>query len=242
MRETLLEIHQLVIICLIAIIPIVFVIYFLKSPLEWLTLGGLAWTMALGKKYLLTKSFCSFFDRSNPFVVACGQGLLSAISELGITLFLFIYMLYSLSITAAIAFGVGASSFEIAYIVAYSFTKGAHHTRQTLIAAWKSGASNSLCVRYSMVIERFSALFGHIGSRGLIFLSVVWQNPTLTLVAILMFSIVDAVAIYGGLIGWNLFSPRICRSFYLFTVGVSFIEFTTFFALIVLNCLSTMHL
>jgi hypothetical protein len=131
------------------------------------------------------------------------QGALSAALELGATALYFAFF-PRFSFAQVAAFGIGAGSAEAAYVLGLGLF-GPRST-PTALNAWIKGARVSLCVRYSVAIERFFALLGHTGSRGLIYVGLYSSFPIAAgwvTVAVLLFALIDGVAVYGHLQNWN---------------------------------------
>ena len=78
--------------------------------------------------------------------------------------------------------------------------------------------------------ERFGALLGHIGSRGLVWLSI--SGPFYPFVlAIIGFTAVDGVATYGVYKKWDWLKPKIWKRFYGFVTLVGVVEVNLFLGL-----------
>jgi hypothetical protein len=194
-------------------------------------MGAAAWVIAVAIKPPASKLVSKVVtEHQHRKIFATLQGILSALTELGIVAVCYIILFPQLSLPDAIAFGVGASSMEIFSVLALGIIADIRCPDWASRAAWVLGARQSLWVRYMMFIERFAALLGHVGSRGLVYLGLVHFNLVLTSIAFILFSAVDGVTVYGRLAGWDWFEPWICRSFYLFVLMVNFLEIGIFTA------------
>lgn len=160
----------------------------------------------------------------SPAPAAASQGALSAIVELGAAAAYFAFLPVQ-SLLDVVGFGVGAGSAEAAYVL----LAGAFGQRPDPdeIAAWARGAAVSLCVRYTVPIERLFALIGHLGARGLIYialsagglLGLFWAG-----LSVLLFTAIDGVAVYGHRNQWNWHDPALCRRAHALFAGLSLSE------------------
>lgn len=186
--------------------------------------GALLWLIAVCIKRWLNPALSRRLVSRAILTRASSQGLLSAVLELGAAACYFAFS-PDLSLVNVVAFGAGAGSAEAAYVLGLGFF-GPQPTTAAL-DAWAQGAATSLCVRYMVPIERFFALVGHTGSRGLVYLALYSPAPTAGLllsVAVLLFALIDGVAVYGHLQNWDWFDPVICRRAHLFFSSLSTIE------------------
>jgi hypothetical protein len=228
-----LGLETLIITSIIAISPPLAITFWFNSPSEWLLFGAVAWSIALGMKLAVGKIIYYFFSRHERILLfACGLGIMSSITELGVTAFFFVLLLDQSSIIRVVTFGIGVSTTEIIFVIVSAMIEHRYNRDQGTELAWTKGASKSLVVRYMSVVERVDGLIGHISSRGLIYLSILWNSPAIAILSIFTFSIVDGVATYGSLAQWNWFDPHLCRRFYLFVTGVSVIEMLVFLTLV----------
>src|SRR5262249_35298960 len=89
--------------------------------------------------------------------------------------------------------GLGAAVAEIYSLFVYGVIKGWQDRVGISPPDWLEGAKRSLVVRYILLVERLTATLMHIGSRGLIYLSVVHGLWWLSFVATIPFAVVDGV-------------------------------------------------
>lgn len=209
--------------------PWILIRYSRVSP-RWLLAGGGIWAATVVAKGLLASILARAVRKWLPIhVSAVLEGLLSALVELGGA------ALYFQSrprgrLTDGFAFGVGAGCTEALFVLLWAVTGvgGGDADKQ---ATWAARAAVSLCVRYALPIERFSALLGHAGSRGLVYLSVSvppFQGVPLFILALLLFAVVDGVASYGLTAGWDWLDPRVCSRFYGAVSGIGLLEVVLF--------------
>ena len=153
------------------------------------------------------------------------QGMLSAICELSAAGLYFLLRPPS-GWNNVVAFGIGAGCIEVVYVLVLGIVEGIRGRDPDLDAAWLAGAKCSLCVRYSVPLERLLALIGHTASRGLVYAGVsAYSGLRLVLcLAVLLFAAVDGVSYYGLKTEWDWSSPSLCRRFYSFIGGISLIE------------------
>lgn len=195
--------------------------------------GAGVWAVSIAVKHPLAHALSRMAaTRISAGVTAAAQGFLSAVCELSAAALYFVFR-PGLSWTDVIAFGVGAGCAEIVYILVFGIMEGVRRRDSDADAAWLAAADRSLCVRYSVPLERFLALIGHTASRGLVFwgVSTPYSGFGLLFFALLLFAAVDGVSYYGLKANWNWNSPCLCRRFYCFVGGVSLLEATVFLLL-----------
>lgn len=188
--------------------------------------GASVWAISILVKYAIAMFVVPRIRKSfSTELVAIFHGMLSAVTELGAAA-LFFFFAWPVSFTQAVAFGVGAGSFEATYVFVAGVFLSEDDPQET--AAWAAGAEESYCVRYMVPIERCSALLGHISSRGLIYVglaaSAYAAQASLIAIACLLFACVDGVAAYGILKRWNWYDPKTCFRAHLYFFSISVIE------------------
>jgi hypothetical protein len=225
---------SLLAVVIIGLLPPLILVQYGRVSSWWLIAGGAVWVASLAVKWPLSTALASVgHERLRVPTSAVFQGLLSALVELGAAA---VYLRASRrgSLADVFAFGVGAGCVEALYVVILAVILGARGSDPDNEAAWAAGATVSLCVRYALPIERVSALLGHAGSRGLVYLSVSTvplRGIPLFILALLLFAIVDGIASYGLTVGWNWNDPCVCRRFYSFVFSISLIEAVLFLLL-----------
>lgn len=214
---------------LVALVPPIVILSSFHASQESLAIGAVAWVAALSMK-TLASGFINRLSKSRDLkkTLSILQGLLSSFTELGIPAICFIPFFQSIPLVDVVAFGVGASSIEALFTFFSGIVSEICKPDHSAQAVWVSRARQSLCVQYMIFLERFGALLGHVGSRGLVYLGLANQAPCLIVIAFITFSLTDGVAAYGIFNQWDWFNPRVCRSFHLFLLGVSFFEIGLF--------------
>ena len=195
--------------------------------------GAVVWAVSVAVKHPLAYALSRMVAaRISAGGTAAAQGFLSGVCELSAAALYFIFR-PELSWTDAIAFGLGAGCAEIIYILVLGIMEGIRGRDPDADTAWLAAAECSLCVRYSVPLERFLALIGHTASRGLVYIGVStpYSGSGLLFFALLLFAAVDGVSYYGLKANWNWNSPGLCRRFYYFVGGVSLLEATVFLLL-----------
>lgn len=186
----------------------------------WFLLGAVTWAISVGVKIAVSGAFdVSFRDRISDTQYTAFQGLLSAVTELGAAAIVFAYMLSEGTLIHAVAFGAGAGILEAVILLVMALLSKEKEER---VLPWYQ--------EWTFVIERFGALLGHIGSRGLVWLSI--HGPAYPfIIAILGFATVDGVATYGVLKKWDWLQPKIWKQFYSFVTLAGVAEITLFLGL-----------
>jgi hypothetical protein len=184
--------------------------------------GGTTWAVSVAAKVAATKGASAWIRRlHSPGAMACAYGVISAGAELGLAATVLARKRYTTR--EVVAFGVGASTAEILYLLTKPLISPDQEDDQERIRAWAAAATKSPIVRYMIAIERADALLTHVGARGLVQVGMTRRNPTLVVAAMTAFSLVDGMATRGALSGWNWFDPKTCRRFFalLFIIGIA---------------------
>jgi hypothetical protein len=189
-----------------------------QAGATWLQIaaGALVWAASVGAKIPIYRALRRPLAAMTLPWVAATQGVASAACELAAAA-AWLTAMPPASLVDAIGFGVGAGSAEAGYVLGLAAI-GPRPSDETL-AAWMRGARASWCVRYAVPIERLFAAIGHLGSRGLIYLALggsggsggggaaAWALP-----AVVLFSLIDGIAVYGTRRGWLWHEPPVCRA------------------------------
>lgn len=224
---------------LVAIMPAILVTSF-GASWKMIGIGAAAWATAVAVKFPTSKLLKHVIFKKHTQkkgALATLQGLLSAMTELGVAAVCYAIFFRQPSLSNLIAFGIGASSIEIFFVLALGFIEEKRCSTSAVQNAWIFGAKQSIWVRYMMLIERFAALLVHVGSRGLVYLGLTHLNLMLFLIPVVSFSAVDGTACYGKLANWNWFQPKICRLFYVFVLVIGLLEVGLFTASAIIYCL-----
>ena len=211
----------------LAIIPATVLVRNPAVPWYLIFLGAVTWGIAVALKRPLAVQLKKLLGNCRRMYIAASQGLLSAVLELGCAA-LYLWRMKDADINSVLAFGVGAGAAEILYVVVVGSLAKRDPARE---AAWAGAARKSLCVRYQVPIERCFALIGHVGSRGLVYVGLHVGMPggsILLLAALVFFTLIDGVATYGHLSGWDWFDPAQCRYVHGFFATVSLLELVLF--------------
>ncbi len=178
---------------------------------SWLSLGAGAavWAVSVAVKFALARASGPPLAALEPLAAAAIDGAVSAVCELGAAA-IALALLAPLPLIDAVGFGVGAGSGEVVYILALSLSGAA--PPDDVVAAWLRGARRSFCVRYAVPIERLSAVVGHAGARGLVYLAIDGSHSALwALPAVALFGVIDGIAVYGARRNWPWHEPTVCR-------------------------------
>lgn len=222
---------QLIILIMIGIfLPTILIITQLIS-VKWMVYGPLTWLIALFLKIFVLGGVHSFIEKyiKNKFFISILWGMQSALAELGITIYFFYIYWSELNLKNILSFGIGIGIIEIFYVIGAVFLEVRNKEEDIEEALdW--------FVTWSSVFERIYTLFGHVFSRGIIWIAMLaGTNYFLILIAFSLFSIVDGIAIYGVNNNWNFMDPLISRKFHVSMTFISLIEGLLFFILIKLN-------
>jgi hypothetical protein len=193
--------------------------------------GALIWSASVCAKRLIVMAAArvrAAFVPLSPMAVAALQGVISAATELGAAA-AYLATLPVASLVELVAFGAGAGCAEAGYVLLLGIF--GPQVDEAELRAWARGAAVSWCVRYAVPIERLFALIGHIGARGLVYLALLHGSPLGALwaiLAVLLFAIVDTVAVYGHLKKWQWHDPALCRPAHSFFAILGVGEFLLF--------------
>ena len=196
----------------------------------WFVAGATTWAISVGVKVVASGVLHAATDSRLPDGgLGALEGVVSAVCELGAAALVLALVLSEGTPLTVVAFGLGAGSLEGALLY---------------IAARESGSADqgdrpptpdpeplTGPRRHTFVVERGAALLGHVGSRGLVWLSVhgpLWPAG----LALLAFAAVDGVAAYGLRRNWDWMAPRIWWRFYTFALGTGLLEVLAFLVLL----------
>lgn len=143
------------------------------------------------------------------------QGIVSSFSELGATLFFFIFVVKELSFAELIGFGVAAGSIE-AIILPFmknplEGTPLEQHSDETI-----KKSEDNMALQWMGVIERILASIIHVASRGLVYITYFTGNLFPIIFALLGFALVDGRGYYAHLEKWAFDDIRVLSKFYRF--------------------------
>jgi len=160
---------------------------------------------------------------------AVALGFLSAACELGLAAASIAWLLPGGTVEHGVAFGAGAGGIEVLFLLAIAMRPG------KVISTPAAGAPEEVSpdtfrTRWTFIVERATALFGHAASRGLVWVSLRGQLIA-GLIALVLFAAVDAVATYGTSAKWDWLEARTWRRFYGYASAVALIEWGFLIAL-----------
>ncbi len=146
-------------------------------------------------------------------LLAVAQGFVSAFSELGAALLFFLYVVPELTFVQLIGFGMASGSIE-AIILPFmknplEGTPLENHADEIV----KKSAQN-MSVQWLGVIERILAVFIHIATRGLVYISYSSGNITPATLAFVGFASIDGRAYYAHLEKWQFDNVQVLGAFY----------------------------
>jgi uncharacterized membrane protein YhfC len=193
-----------------------FVLRAFGAQWKWFGLGIFSWIVAvLAKNLVLFALDAAGVDSWSISSQAALSGIVSAMTELGAAAWFL--RRATLALSDALAFGAAIGSFEVLFV---------------LLLGWLEGFSDppaSVTDQFAFVdafllLERLLALIGHTASRLLLYVGIHRRRPSIILLAIVLFSIVDGVASYGVLADWDWNSPTVLVGFYSFVTIVTGVE------------------
>lgn len=184
--------------------------------------GGMSWTAGVALKRLLVLLPVT---RQLMLAGAAGAalwGFVSGVTELGALWLALTTDWMPVTLAAGVACGLGAASFEIAYLIVAGAIHDARHPDPEKFERWLAGARVSHWVAHQVVIERLGAVLLHVVTRAAVVESFMTSQIASALVALAMFTVVDGMATYGVAKNWDWFDPDTCRRFYtgIYSVGI----------------------
>lgn len=195
------------------------------SSLKWLRLGAEAWVVAILIKSFLGVAISAFSHRflKTDREVASIWGIWSSLCDLGVTIYYFKTQI-SPRLQDVVGFGIGASSLETLLLCIIYLYSNLRKTSENAPAA-----SKDPFVVWGMVLERISYLGGYISARGIAWLGLqFWYLLPILLIVLFSFSLIDGVAAYGQVKGWDWKDPLVCRKYYAFHFMVVSTQFLIF--------------
>jgi len=210
-------------------LPIVFII--LGGSIQWIFYGILVWIGSIGIKIALSWYANIILLKSGLLFNATTNGIISAVSELGPAALVLLFIGTSnVNVPDIMLYAVSAGVTELLIISVY----GLLEKRETeTVERWEVSARQSFFVRYIFPIERLVALFGHIGSRGLVCVALIKGYMWPIAIAVITFSITDGLAHYGTLKKWDWFHESIIKNFFLATGCLAMIELVLLIVIII---------
>lgn len=211
---------------LLGLISVLTLVYGFGATWFWMGLGALAWVVGLLIKILFAGLAYLYVPQKWVKLNAAVSGLLSSLTELGVAAIIFhLYRPRASALVTILAFGFAAGCAEILFVLGTMYFEKVPEEK---IDGWIKGARASFCVRHVLLIERLTALMGHVGARGLVCLSLFSETYEIATIALLSFALTDGLAAYGNLKEWDWFDPITCRAFYGACVSISMLEVILF--------------
>lgn len=201
-------------------LPIAFIIW--GGSIAWIFYGFLVWISSVGIKIVLAWQGNLLLSKSGLLAKAITNGIISAVSELGLAALALIFIgTTNVDIPDIMLYAVSAGVTELLVISIYGmFEKREPET----VKKWEISAKHCFLARNLFPIERMVALIGHIGSRGLVGIAIIKGYLWPITVALITFSTTDGLANYGVLKNWDWFNGTILKNFLLATGSLALIE------------------
>jgi len=201
---------------------------------RWLALGAVAWAAAVLLKAVLGIGVDALSRRllTARRSQAAVWGFWSAVCELGVATAVVIAGDVT-RVADVVALGVGAGADEVVFVVASAVLspQKAPLASPGESSSAQHGLQSDWVVEWNGVLERFSTMCGHVGSRGLVWLGVqAWVYAPALLLSVATFALVDGVATFGVRANWNWSDPGVARRFQSFLVVVGAFELAVFAA------------
>jgi hypothetical protein len=140
--------------------------------------------------------------RMSAVSLAAVQGLLSALSELGVAALFLIFVVPRLTWWQVVGFGAGAGACEAIMLPFIS-----NHLKGTSLGDHMDEVTRASreqpAVRWLGVLERVWAMLLQVSARGMMYLSIVSGNPAPAAVAMAGFAAADGTAFYWLLQRWR---------------------------------------
>lgn len=221
---------SLVLTLFLAVCPVVVLMIAYDDTGYFMMMGASTWALAVAGKLSLAKLECTRALMRRGAIGAGAWGFVSAASELGATAVAVIVLAGPENAAQIAALGFGAALIEIVYVLGTGITEDPRK-REAAVAQWIVGARRSRIVRNMLFIERLSASLGHVGSRGLVCLSLAGAGPLPAALGTGLFALIDGLAIYGRQRDWNWCEPSVARRFYAVCLLAGGLELGSFIAL-----------
>jgi len=205
---------------LLAIAPLAVVALAAPQALSIMLLGASSWAVAVASKFILQKNKSVRALTGKGAWGAATWGTVSGGLELGCFAMLVNFGLVPSDIWSAAFAGIAISSSEIVFVLAQGVLEDLKKPDPSRYNSWLRGAKRSWWVANMVLVERLSASLLHIGSRMIVALSFHDYLWPLMTIALMSFTIVDGMAIFGIRHDWNWFNPVRCKCFYRIVLGV----------------------
>ncbi|MBM2815388.1 MAG: hypothetical protein HW421_2150 [Ignavibacteria bacterium] len=209
----------------VGIVPLIILIFWFDVSRKIIGKGAFAYAVgAVGIKlplYHLLVVKVLHKNLSNRWL-AVSQGFISALSELGATLYFFIYIVPELTFTELIGFGIVAGSVE-AFILPFMKNPLQGTPLESHAGETNYKSSGNLRIQWLGVVERVLASLIHTTTRGLLYISFSTGNLIPGTLAVVAFSSIDGRAYYAHLQKWQFDNIQVLGKFYRFLGMVAFV-------------------
>lgn len=202
--------------------------------------GVASWAAAVALKMPTYKLLNRGLRIKTPLAIAIEDGVASGALELGFGAIYLAFAWHTLSLLDVIAFGGAVGAWEVFFVIGLGIyqvrtaatTAGAPEpgsiTAQPEGAEVVTAPAATWWRNNAMVVERYTAALGHIGSRGMLFAAIATGAWWLIPLAVALFAAVDGTVVYGAIYKWNWIEPSTARRFYSFIGTIGIIEMVLF--------------
>jgi hypothetical protein len=211
----------------VGIIPVFILIHFFgvsrKLIVGW---GGLSYVLGVtGFKmplyhFLVVKVL---HGKLSNLWLGVSQGLVSAIAELGAAMLFFIFVVPELTLLQLIGFGIAAGAIEAVMLPFIQNPLKGTPLEQHSSDVLQRSSANSL-IPWMSVLERVLALFPHVASRGLVYISFVTGNILPAILAVLTFASIDGRAYFAHLEKWPFDDFQVLAKLYLYVALIAILQ------------------
>lgn len=205
----------------VAIAPVAYLTLQHRTSLSWFVLGAVTWGVGVGIKmsgwFYLQEWSKRWFSWSDLVSASC-SGFWSGVTELGAAAgFLLFYPPESL--LEIVAFGIGAGSIEIFFLLFVDLSNNSSKLRR--IEELEERPLGALLPLW-FILERTYAMIFHTASRALVYLSLSRANLLPILVGLAGFTLMDGAAYYGDeLKQWDWYNHRVLGLFHIWGLAVT---------------------
>lgn len=197
--------------------------------MAWPLSGAATWAAGVAVKFAAHKltGRPPGTDAPPDWLAAAGDGLLSGLAEL-VPAGILLTLRQPRTVREATAFGAGAGSAEVLYVLSLSVIS---KPDPESVALWQQGRNASLLVRHFVLAERAVALLSHTGSRGMLWLACREQGAhkvPMALWTLALFTLADGVASFGHRRQWAWLEVKTARrvqAFYAIIAGVELLVY-----------------
>jgi hypothetical protein len=163
--------------------------------------------------------------------LSVSHGLISAISELGAAFLFFVFVVPKLTLVQLIGFGAAAGAVEAIILPFMQNPLKGTPLEDHLSEVIKKSSSNVM-IPWMAVLERVIALFTHIATRGLVYISFVSGNIIPAILAVVTFASIDGRGYFAHLEKWPFDNITVLKKIYIYFALIAIIQsilFVTFY-------------